>query len=70
MNQIKIRRPNINDKDDLLGFFKILLEDTFKKEGIEDLVEDLQEETLSKKKYLEGVATHSFDFSHRGHLDS
>lgn len=53
MNRIKIRRPNIDDKDNLLEFFKLVLEDTFIKEGIEDLVEDLEEEIIDKKKYLE-----------------
>lgn len=53
MNHIKIRRPNIDDKDKLLEFCKLVLEDTFIKEGIEDLVEDLEEELVAKKKYLE-----------------
>lgn len=53
MNHIKIRRPNKGDKEELLEFFKLVLEDTFIKEGIEDLVDDLQEEIIAKKKYIE-----------------
>lgn len=53
MNNIKIRRPRIEDKDELLDFFKLVLEDTFIKEGIQDLVEDLEEEIVAKEKYLE-----------------
>lgn len=50
---IRIRRPTEDDKDRLVKFFKIVVVDTFIKEGIEEMVEDLEEEIESKKQYLE-----------------
>ena len=40
---IRIRRPTEDDKDRLVKFFKIVVVDTFIKEGIEEMVEDLEE---------------------------
>jgi len=49
----RIKRPTEDDKDQLVEFFKTVVVDTFIKEGIEEMVEDLEEEIESKKQYLE-----------------
>lgn len=36
MNEIEIRRPQIDDVEELNQFFRIVVEDTFAKEGISD----------------------------------
>lgn len=50
---IKIRRPVHEDKAKLHEFFKLVITDTFKKEGIEEKIADLEEEIETKKKYLQ-----------------
>lgn len=40
MNDIEIRRPRIDDVEELNQFFRIVVEDTFAKEGIADLLDD------------------------------
>ena len=53
MIHIKIRRPIEDDKYQLVEFFKTVVVDTFIKEGIKEMVDDLEEEIESKKQYLE-----------------
>lgn len=53
MLNIKIRRPKSEDKDELYDFFKLVIADTFMKEGIDQDTCDLEEEIELKKKYLQ-----------------
>ena len=48
-----IRRPNKQETDGINHFFKLVLEDTFKKNGILHLQETLQEEIDDKQRCLE-----------------
>jgi len=50
---VEIRRPRIEDRNELHSHFKIVITDTFIKEGIGNLLEDLNDEILTKEKYLE-----------------
>lgn len=52
MNDIEIRRPRIDDVEELNQFFRIVVEDTFAKEGIADLLDDKESEIESKRQYL------------------
>jgi GNAT superfamily N-acetyltransferase len=51
--EIEIRRPKLEDTEHLNDFFRIVIVDTFNKEGIGDLVDDLAKEIETKEKYLE-----------------
>ncbi|PGL67949.1 GNAT family N-acetyltransferase [Bacillus sp. AFS055030] len=53
MINIIIRRPKIEDMKELNQFFKIVITDTFTKEGISNQVESLNDEIETKEKYLE-----------------
>lgn len=53
MLNIKIRRPQVEDKEELHNLFKLVLTDTFIKEGIENNIQLLEEEIECKKKYLQ-----------------
>lgn len=53
MLEVEIRRPLIEDKQQLNDFFKTVITDTFSKEGIEDKLDDIKEEIEIKEKYLE-----------------
>ncbi|ODG91117.1 GNAT family N-acetyltransferase [Gottfriedia luciferensis] len=53
MMNIKIRRPIIEDIKELNQFFKIVIIDTFTKEGISNQVESMKEEIKTKGIYLE-----------------
>ncbi|MEH7387775.1 GNAT family N-acetyltransferase [Bacillus sp. JJ1521] len=50
---VDIRRPKIEDKDELHLFFSTVIVDTFEKEGIGHLTKDIDEEIETKKIYLE-----------------
>jgi N-acetylglutamate synthase-like GNAT family acetyltransferase len=50
---IEIRRPKIKDIKQVNEFFITVIVDTFNKEGIGDLVDDLANEIEIKEKYLE-----------------
>ncbi|KON85463.1 GNAT family acetyltransferase [Sporosarcina globispora] len=52
MNRVKIRRPKAEDVKELNNFFRIVITDTFLKEGIGDLLEDMAEEINAKKNCL------------------
>lgn len=53
MLDVKIRRPLATDIPQLNEFLKIVITDTFNKEGIGDMVDDLQDEIKTKKLYLQ-----------------
>ena len=53
MLNITIRRPKMEDKEKLQEFFKLVINDTFIKEGIENEIYDLEEEIQTKNKYLQ-----------------
>jgi len=53
MMNIKIRRPRIEDMNELNQFFKIVITDTFAKEGISNQAESMNEEIETKGNYLE-----------------
>jgi hypothetical protein len=53
MIDVKIRRPHPTDIPQINEFFKIVITDTFNKEGVWDLLDDLQAEIETKKKYLQ-----------------
>lgn len=52
MNHIVIRRPKAKDVTEIKEFFRIVLTDTFLKEGIGQMVEDMEEEIEIKNNYL------------------
>ncbi|MEK5442900.1 MULTISPECIES: GNAT family N-acetyltransferase [unclassified Fredinandcohnia] len=54
---VDIRRPKIEDKDELHRFFKDVIMDTFSKEGIAHLTKDIVEEIETKKSYLQSDFT-------------
>jgi GNAT superfamily N-acetyltransferase len=51
---IEIRRPKTEDIDNLHQFFEKVIVETFTKEGIGDQLEDIENETETKKNYLLG----------------
>ncbi|USK39530.1 GNAT family N-acetyltransferase [Cytobacillus firmus] len=54
MNNVMIRRPAAEDVKDLNHFFRIVITDTFLKEGIGGLLEDMEEEIKAKENCLNG----------------
>ncbi|KAB2334543.1 GNAT family N-acetyltransferase [Cytobacillus depressus] len=52
MLNIEIRRPTLDDTTELNHFFRIVITDTFLKEGIGHMLEDIENEITSKEKYL------------------
>ncbi|NQD64460.1 GNAT family N-acetyltransferase [Bacillus haikouensis] len=50
---MEIRRPQSEDIKELHRFFREVITDTFRKEGIEDQVNDMEEEIKTKKTNLE-----------------
>ncbi|MGG4488136.1 GNAT family N-acetyltransferase [Metabacillus idriensis] len=50
--KIDIRRPSIEDRDELNQFFSKVIADTFEKEGISDMAGDMKDELACKKQYL------------------
>lgn len=53
MIDVIVRRPKLEEIEQLNEFFRIVIVDTFKKEGIGHLVDDLADEIEMKEKYLE-----------------
>ncbi|OCA84232.1 GNAT family acetyltransferase [Bacillus sp. FJAT-27225] len=49
---MEIKRPILADREKLYRFFKAVITDTFEKNGISELVYDMEEEIDTKKKYL------------------
>lgn len=53
MLKVEIRRPSIEDRKELHSLFKMVITDTFVKEGIGEKVNEMNEEIEVKEKYLE-----------------
>lgn len=53
MNNVEIRRPEIKDIEKINELFRIVIIDTFAKEGIGHMLEDIDEEIETKRVYLE-----------------
>ncbi|MGE6261154.1 GNAT family N-acetyltransferase [Heyndrickxia sporothermodurans] len=53
MIKVEIRRPEIKDIIELHSFFRLVITDTFIKEGIGDKLNDINDEINVKEKYLE-----------------
>lgn len=53
MIKVQIRRPKAADKEELNQFFRTVITDTFHKEGIGDLQEDMEKEIEAKNIYLQ-----------------
>ena len=53
MRKVEIKRPRIEDSEVLNQFFMTVITDTFVREGLADLFEDIEAEMESKKKYLQ-----------------
>ncbi|MBX0355403.1 GNAT family N-acetyltransferase [Bacillus toyonensis] len=52
MTNVAIRRPNLDDLEELHLFFRIVITDTYKNEGLSQLLDDIENEINSKKQYL------------------
>jgi len=52
MYNIEIRRPNSNDIDELHLFFRLVITNTFKNEGLSQLLDDIENEIKTKNQYL------------------
>lgn len=52
MQGLVIRRARKEDVNQLNDFFKLVLKDTFEKNGIENLVEDYEQEIREKREFL------------------
>lgn len=52
MRAIEIRRPGTADVERLHRFFELVIADTFKKEGISGLVDDMEQEIEGKRNDL------------------
>lgn len=52
MPNIEIRRPGPGDIEKLYRFFELVLRDTFAKEGLAHMTQEIEEETTDKKKFL------------------
>ena len=52
MHHIEIRRPKIEDRAELHELFNEVITDTFHKEGLSEMVNDIQVEIESKEQYL------------------
>lgn len=50
--QVEVRRPNSGDIKAMEHFFRLVITDTFAKEGLADLLEDIEQEIDSKNRYL------------------
>ncbi|MBS4203067.1 GNAT family N-acetyltransferase [Lederbergia citrea] len=53
MINVEIRRPTAENIKELHYFFRIVIKDTFSKEGIGNKLDDIEDEINDKKKYLE-----------------
>ncbi|MBB3126610.1 GNAT superfamily N-acetyltransferase [Paenibacillus rhizosphaerae] len=52
MRQLEIRRPTAADVEGIHTFFRLVITDTFEKEGIAHLHDDIEHEIASKHAYL------------------
>lgn len=53
MRKVEIRRPRTGDIENLHQFFRIVITDTFEREGLAGLIDDIEAEIDSKKNYLQ-----------------
>ncbi|MBV7506191.1 GNAT family N-acetyltransferase [Bacillus sp. sid0103] len=53
MNHMEIRRPEREDQEELSQFFRIVITDTFAKEGLAEMVEEIEQEIELKMKYVQ-----------------
>jgi GNAT superfamily N-acetyltransferase len=53
VREVEIRRPRTRDIEELNQFFGIVITDTFEKEGLAGLIDDIEAEIDSKKNYLQ-----------------
>ncbi|PLR95106.1 GNAT family N-acetyltransferase [Bacillus sp. T33-2] len=53
MPKVEVRRPSIEDVEELHTFFRNVITDIFAKEGIGDKLDDIEEEIKEKHIYLE-----------------
>jgi GNAT superfamily N-acetyltransferase len=53
VREVEIRRPRIEDIEELNQFFKTVITDTFAREGLAGLIDDIEAEIVSKKNYLQ-----------------
>jgi GNAT superfamily N-acetyltransferase len=60
VRSILIRRPRTEDIDELNQFFRIVITDTFLREGLSGLIDDIEAEIESKKNLLQ------MDFNSKG----
>ena len=47
-----IRRPSLDDLNELENFFLLVIKDTYEKEGLGDLTDDIYNEVQEKIKYI------------------
>ncbi len=52
VQNIEIRRPKIEDIEELNCFFKMLVANTFAREGLAYMLDEIEDEIKSKKRYL------------------
>jgi hypothetical protein len=60
VRKVVIRRPRVEDIDELHQFFSIVITDTFAREGLSGLIDDIEAEIQSKKNLLH------MDFNSKG----
>lgn len=53
MEKVEIRRPRTEDIEELHQFFRIVISETFAREGLAGLIDDIKAEIESKKNYLQ-----------------
>jgi GNAT superfamily N-acetyltransferase len=53
VRKVEIRRPRTEDIEELHKFFRIVITDTFAREGLAGLIDDIEAEMDSKKNYLQ-----------------
>jgi GNAT superfamily N-acetyltransferase len=53
VRKVEIRRPRMEDIEELNQFFKFVITDTFRREGLAGLIDDIEAEIDSKRKYLQ-----------------
>ena len=52
MYKVEIRRPGIEGNEEINQFFSTVIKDTFAREGLSELLNDIENEIENKKKYL------------------
>jgi len=52
VHYIEIRRPKQEDKEEIYKFFRTVIVDTYTKEGLSELIDEIEDEIEQKKIYL------------------